>query len=661
MEQISAATLKLLGDWEIVQLLGAGEYGHVYEIVRKEFGKSYRAALKIVSIPKSNDEITEIKASGMDDRSVSTYFQNVAQSFMREFEVMEQLKGHTNIVSYEDHQVLQHEDGIGWDIVIRMELLTSLTDYIVTHPLTQADVVKLGIDLCKALALCQRYNIIHRDIKPSNIFISELGDFKLGDFGVARTMNHNMSGRTGTDAYMAPEVYYNAKYGISADIYSLGLVLYRLLNENRAPFLPRSPIPITHEANLLAFQRRISGATLPPPVQADAPLAAIVRRACHYDAGQRYASPDEMQAALETLQLEQKNSSVSPEPSKETDTVKHAIPFPFPQDRNTTLSRRSMEYTTPQPTSQCTVDDGTVRLFDPPMSDRQPADEWYGQPEDNDRRFPSENRDDIIRSAYQTQNLSRDFSDWNHKSRKRWWPAVLIILSIVLVLSAVTIGGVLLNLNLPGRATSTTTIPNVIGKTQNDAVTELDAAGFSHSTQMEYTENGEQGRVFSQEPAAGESAEKDRSITLYISLGPEQITVPNVVAKTTDAAVAELKECGLQACIKKKQNSGYKAGYVIAQSIEKGTKVDSGSEITLTVSQASKSTTTTQQTVPNVYNLAESEAITQLQNLNFGEVVVDYDYSDSVSAGYVCSQSKKAGTAVETGDSITIVISIGTQ
>lgn len=69
--------------------------------------------------------------------------------------------------------------------------------------------IRLGIDICKALELCQKYNVIHRDIKPENIFVSGSGDFKLGDFGIARTIERASSGlsKKGTYNYMAPEVY----------------------------------------------------------------------------------------------------------------------------------------------------------------------------------------------------------------------------------------------------------------------------------------------------------------------------------------------------------------------------------------------------------------------------------------------------------------------
>ena len=289
MEEFSEAIKHALGDWKIVRLLGAGQYGKVYEIERMDFGTVYRAALKIITIPQSEEEFQEIKATGMNDTEISRYFKSAVEDFVREFALMAQLKGHTNIVSYEDHRVIPAENGIGWTILIRMELLTSLTKYVAEKQMTRRDVMKLGIDICKALELCQKVNVIHRDIKPANIFVSRMGEYKLGDFGVARMIENTMSGRTGTDTYMAPEVYYEEKYGPSADIYSLGIVLYRLLNFNRAPFLPAYPHTVTYRDNAEAFRRRINGEELPDPAQADGRLVEIVLKACAYRTADRYS------------------------------------------------------------------------------------------------------------------------------------------------------------------------------------------------------------------------------------------------------------------------------------------------------------------------------------------------------------------------------------
>ena len=293
------------GEWRIKRFIGAGSYGRVFEIERRdEFDTVYTGALKAVTIPSSQGELDEILADGMDMNGASTYFRDYVKELNREIALMSKLKGHSNIVSYEDHKMFPHEDGVGWDILIRMELLTPITSYLKqNHTFTRREVIQLGMDLCKALEICQRYNIIHRDIKPANIFISETEDFKLGDFGVARiaSASTGASTRAGTVNYMAPEVFRGEKYTSNVDIYSLGLVMDQLLNNNRMPLYPPYPQPITPSSRERAQAQRLSGAALPPPANAEGRLAEIVLKACAPDPAQRYDSPTVMRQALEAI------------------------------------------------------------------------------------------------------------------------------------------------------------------------------------------------------------------------------------------------------------------------------------------------------------------------------------------------------------------------
>ena len=293
----------IFGAWKITRLIGEGSFGKVFEMEREDFGVTYKAALKAITVPANENEVREVMAEGMDEASVRDYFGTFVQDLVKEFALMSKLKGNSNVVSYENHQVIPHKGGIGWDILIQMELLTPLNEYIRKHTVTRQDVIRLGIDLCKALELCQKYNIIHRDVKPENIFISDAGDYKLGDFGIARTVEKTTSGlsKKGTYTYMAPEVYKGEAYGSTVDIYSLGIVLYRLLNGNRTPFLPAAPAPITHADRENALVKRLSGAVLPPPSHAEGRLSEIVLKACAYDPKERYSSPMQMRHELEAI------------------------------------------------------------------------------------------------------------------------------------------------------------------------------------------------------------------------------------------------------------------------------------------------------------------------------------------------------------------------
>ena len=298
--------------WKICRELGQGSYGTVYEIQREDFGGVYKAALKVITVPQSRTELQSVLDEGMTPPQAKQYFYSVVEDIGRECAIMSRLKGTGNIVSYEDHAVLRHPDGIGWDILIRMELLHPLLPYVYEHPMARRDIIRLGIDICKALELCQRYNIIHRDIKPENIFISDNGDYKLGDFGIARTIERTTSGlsKKGTYSYMAPEVYIGKKYGFSVDTYSLGLVLYRMLNKNRGPFLPQPPEAITFSSREQALARRMSDEPLPRPFYGEGRLGEIVLKACAFDPKDRYSSPQQLRQELEAISYEAQDAAL---------------------------------------------------------------------------------------------------------------------------------------------------------------------------------------------------------------------------------------------------------------------------------------------------------------------------------------------------------------
>lgn len=293
-------TINTWPGWEHVRELGAGSFGKVHEIRREDHGKTYRAALKVITIPSSQSEIREAYNEGMSEQNVTEYFQEFVENITEEFALMSEFKGQSNIVSYEDHKVIKHEDGIGWDILIRMEMLTPLSDWGSRHPLNEADVIAMGRDICHALELCWQKRIIHRDIKPENIFVSEYGDYKLGDFGIARTSEKtraNLS-QKGTYTYIAPEVYRGQEYGRTADIYSLGMVLYRYLNENRVPFMPLDGT-IRYNDREEAFKRRICGEQIPPPKMGSQALKEVVLKALAYAPEERYQSAGAFRKALE--------------------------------------------------------------------------------------------------------------------------------------------------------------------------------------------------------------------------------------------------------------------------------------------------------------------------------------------------------------------------
>lgn len=291
---------KIWPDWQIEKQLGRGSYGTVYQAVRRDNNMESRAAIKIISIPSDISEVDSLRSEGLDLDVTRTYFKNIVDDFVSEIQLMETLKGIQNIVSVEDYKVIEKTDTIGWDIYIRMELLTPFNTYICDKTLTENEVIKLGCDICTALEICGQRNIIHRDIKPENIFINDFGYFKLGDFGIARKLE-NMTGglsQKGTFNYMAPEVANSSKYDARVDTYSLGIVLYRLLNNNKLPFLDTEKQLLNPNERKNAVERRIHGEALPAPCGASPAMANLILRACAYDPNVRFGSATEMKQAL---------------------------------------------------------------------------------------------------------------------------------------------------------------------------------------------------------------------------------------------------------------------------------------------------------------------------------------------------------------------------
>ena len=287
--------------WTIGKYLGEGGYGKVYEIERTLSGVRERAALKVVSRPADDAEIEACYENGYDQASMKASYEEEIQRYVKEYELMKELQGQTNIVSCDDFAVVPRKDGIGGQIFIRMELLTPLQKATKQSMLSESEVIRLGKDICKALILCEARHIIHRDIKPENILISKFGDYKLGDFGVARVQDHTTNAtKMGTHGYAAPEVEHGQKYGKEADIYSLGITLYWLLNNRRMPFL-NADEPVTAMKNQEALRRRYEGEKLPAPKNGSQKLKQIVLKACAYRPVDRYRSAQELYDALAEL------------------------------------------------------------------------------------------------------------------------------------------------------------------------------------------------------------------------------------------------------------------------------------------------------------------------------------------------------------------------
>lgn len=551
--------------WKIENIIGEGSFGKVYKITREDFGHTYTAALKVIEIPHNQSEMKAIKSEGMTDESVTTYFRSMVEDIVEEFSIMSQLKGNSNIVSYEDHMVIPKENEFGWEIYIRMEFLMPLLDYIENHGMMVKDVIQLGIDICNALEVCQRYDIIHRDIKPENIFVSDLGSFKLGDFGIARQLEKTMSGlsKKGTYTYMAPEVYKGETYSSSVDIYSLGIVMYKLLNNNRSPFMPLAPEQIKFSDREGANIRRFSGAKLVKPVNASEQLAAIILKACSYEVEDRYKFPAQMKKELQ----EYLNS--------ESEEILNSVVFYQQGNRN----EEKEEFTSMEDNDEFMGDEPTVLM----SSDEGEIDKRQGK--------ESQKPEAALNFRKKEESINAE-----KKKRTKIKIFIISIASVLLLALIITMFCVLGKNNTTKETISTSAtktmekvyVPNVENMSMSEAVEILNQYGFQISVSQEvYSDNVEGGLIISQSPVETE-APKGTTIEVVLSKGMELVKVPYVIGETKSKAQSELQKVGFTLQINKEYSDIYDKGKVIAQSTESGVELKKGSKIMITVSKGKK-------------------------------------------------------------------------
>ncbi len=285
----------VMENWEVVRRIGAGGYGTVYEIRKNQMGVSVSSAMKVISIPHEPGFADSLRSMGASDQQVATTIRGQVDRAVNEIRAMMSLVNYPSVVRCEDFSVVQYEDDGSWEIFIRMELLTPLTAWTRKNPVTQDWVRQIGASMAQLLQLCEERKIMHRDIKPANVFIDPLGNAKLGDFGLARQLAANSSTHShgvGTDAYMAPEVAMGEHYDTRADIYSLGLLLYWLLNGQSLPFMG----PDVDFGKSVAM--RLAGTPLPRIAGVEDGLMDAVLQACAFKQDDRFQSGAALRAAL---------------------------------------------------------------------------------------------------------------------------------------------------------------------------------------------------------------------------------------------------------------------------------------------------------------------------------------------------------------------------
>lgn len=286
-------------DWKVKEYLGGGSGGQtgVYRIVRPHGSWEEVGALKVITIVEAKGKFQEQSESFQHD--YLRHREQLRAKAEQEVQLMYRLRDCAQVVNYQDYTFInwQGENNFGCDMLIRMEYLTSLETILMRQTVHEAGILRVGRDMTEALIRCHQEGIIHRDIKPANIFMTPNGNYKLGDFGIARILDDTQFAYTsiGTRAYAAPEQTRQETYDHRVDIYSLGLTLYEMSNLGKLPYAESGYV--RHDEVL----RRLTGDPLPAPSQASPALANVILKACSFLPEDRYPDARAFQRALEMV------------------------------------------------------------------------------------------------------------------------------------------------------------------------------------------------------------------------------------------------------------------------------------------------------------------------------------------------------------------------
>ncbi|MEK3725458.1 serine/threonine-protein kinase [Paenibacillus sp. FSL H8-0034] len=296
---------KTILGYRVIEQIGSGGFGTVYKVSKTNESGEYTYALKHITLPTETQYNYVLSSMGGDYEKADHYFKNVLSDIVYEINILSSLseKNSNNVVTYYDNEIVKQDNPIRYDIYIRMEYLTPLATYVRNNEMRVNDIIDLGIDILSALDLCHSNHIIHRDIKDDNIFVNKDGKCKLGDFGIAKVLKDTSKAASmkGTPAFIAPEVFLGQeKYSNVVDLYSLGIVLYKIMNDSRLPFLPAYPKDYEMDDVDHAIGRRLAGEIPDLPTNARNEFGEILVKAIS-SKEQRYQHAKDFADALKDM------------------------------------------------------------------------------------------------------------------------------------------------------------------------------------------------------------------------------------------------------------------------------------------------------------------------------------------------------------------------
>ena len=462
-------------------------------------------------------------------------------------------------------------------------------------------VAQIGSQIAQALSVAHRHDIIHRDIKPQNIMVQPDGNIKVMDFGIARAKNSHLTQDNsvlGTAHYVSPEQTQGKELGPTTDIYSLGIVMYEAAT---------GQVPFQGDDAISVALKQVNEQPKPPSQlnpAVDPSLESIILKCMQKNPAERFQTADELYRTLRDYlagRMQAVNSATAMLPA--------------------------------QPTNKLDRGAGTIPAAGGTAS------------------MPRVERANRYRGQSATEQAAEQEAERQRKRRRN------IILGVIggIAVLAVVIFAVT---SLLGSGTTMRTVPNLITLTQDEAIEEIEAAGFVAGTPEEvYSSSYPEGQVCEQDPRAYREMPEGSTINFKVSKGEEpveQTSVPDLTNKTEEEAQALLAEANLKGRAgEEREDANIEQGLICDQDYDPGSSVDVGTTITYYVSSGSG-----QEVIPNVEGDDESTARSRLESAGF-VVSSQTSNSDTVAEGHVIYTTPGVGETADAGSTVTIYVSSG--
>ena len=617
--------------YEILSKVGAGGMSDVYKA--KDHILSRFVAIKV------------LKQEFSEDSSFVTKFRAEAQSAAG--------LEHPNIVNIYD---VGSENGLYYIVMEYVEGITLKTYIEKKGQLSFKESASIAIQVARGIEAAHNKNIIHRDIKPQNIIISTDGKVKVTDFGIAKATSSNTisSDVMGSVHYASPEQARNGFVDGRSDIYSLGIVMFEMVT-GRVPFDGDTTVAVA----LQHLQEEIARPSIYAP---DLPISfeKIILKCTQKTPDRRYqtieelltdirrslAHPDEDFVTIAPLVDGGKTKVISPE---ELDKIKEGRGVA--EDLN---------------------DDDTDADNDDEYADDEDDDEYDESLLDDDDDEEDDDDDDDGKLL----NPKMD------KAITIMGIVTAVIIVIVIIYLALSVAGVFKfggKKNSESQQTESQTQTESESESETQTETEgqmidirgmsvddaqkavdrlkLDLTVFAFETKQSDEKDG---TILEQDVKAGDTVKRGSQINVVIAgkgdSTSEMVKIPSVIGKTKSSAKSTLESAGFSVTFEYGDyNNSVAADVVTAQSPSAKKQAAKGSTVTVTLSPGQKPIT-----VPNVLGASQSQAESALAGAGLKYTYADSQYSDTVPAGSVISQTK-SGETVAAGTTITLTLSKGKQ